>query len=209
MKKVKLLTTLFALYAGGVLAQNILAAKQIDLLCFTVTTGILVSPLVFIIQDVMVEVFGFKTTKRMVLTGFAVNFLFVVLASLAIFLPSAQLWTNQEAFQTILGTTFRASIASFLAYCVGSLVNAKVMEVLRKKKEKNLFFRAISSTIAGQLLDNAIFAFIAFSFVLPLPAIISMVIGGTLFETAYEVILFPVTKKAIQKAKNYIGGKND
>lgn len=206
-KKHKLLTMFFAIYAGGVLAQNVLAAKQIDILQFTVTTGILVSPFVFIVQDIITELFGYKTAKRMVLTGFAVNFVFVLLATLAIILPGSAFWNNQEAFASIFGTTFRISIASFTAYCIGSLLNTKIMDKMRQKYPKSLFVRAITSTIVGQFLDNAIFSFGAFLFVLPIPAIWSMVVGATIFETFYEVVCFPITRAAIKKTQKYLGEK--
>ncbi len=202
--KYKLLAILFAIYAGGVITQNVLAAKQIDIFAFTVTTGILVSPFVFIVQDVISELFGFKTAKKMVLTGFAINFVAVLLFTLAIYLPSSAFWNNQEAFSSILGTTLRISIASFTAYIIGSLINTKVMTALKPKMEKFLFFRAISSTIAGQFFDNFLFSFIAFFGVLPNPAIWSMVIGATIFEVLYEVVFYPLTKLSIKKAKKYI-----
>lgn len=202
--KYKLLAILFAIYAGGVITQNVLAAKQIDIWVFTVTTGILVSPFVFIVQDVISELFGYNIAKKMVLTGFAVNFVAVLLFMLAITLPSSAFWSNQEAFSSVLGTTLRISIASFTAYIVGSLVNTKIMTALKPRLEKFLFFRAISSTIAGQFLDNFLFSFIAFFGVLPNPAIWSMVIGATIFEVLYEIIFYPITRVSIQKAKKYI-----
>ena len=58
MKKLEIENYLFGIYCAGIIIQNILATKNIDILMFTVTTGILVSPLVFIIQDVQTEIFG-------------------------------------------------------------------------------------------------------------------------------------------------------
>lgn len=205
MKKDKLLQTFFGMYAGGVLIQNILATKQIDIAIFTVTTGILVSPLVFIIQDIVAEIYGYKEAKKMVLIGFLMNFIGVLLFTLAIHLPSSAYWFNQEAFTTILGTTLRITIASFIAYIIGSLTNSKIMVVLKKKYPNSLFVRAISSTIVGQFLDNALFATIAFYGVLPMNAIYSMILGGTIFEVLYEIIFYPITKTSIKAAKKYIG----
>lgn len=205
MKKDKLLQMFFGMYAGGVLIQNILATKQIDIAMFTVTTGILVSPLVFIIQDVVAEIYGYKDAKRMVLIGFLMNFIGVLLFTLAIHIPSSAYWFNQEAFTTILGTTLRITIASFIAYIIGSLTNSKIMVVLKKKYPKSLFIRAISSTIVGQFLDNALFSIIAFYGVLPLNAVFSMILGGTIFEVLYEIIFYPITKASIRASKKYIG----
>lgn len=206
-KKNKILQIMFGLYTGAIILQNILATKQIDIAMFTVTTGILVSPIVFIIQDIVSEIFGYKDAKKMVLLGFIMNFIGVLLFTLAIHLPSSQFWSNQDAFSSILGTTFRISIASFTAYIIGSLTNSKIMVILKNKFPKSLFIRAISSTIVGQFLDNALFAFIAFYNVLPISAILSMILGGTLFETLYEIVFYPVTKFSIKKLNKYINNK--
>lgn len=204
-KRNNILMLMFGIYTGAIIIQNILATKQIDIAIFTVTTGILVSPIVFIIQDIIAELYGYEKAKKMVLLGFIMNFVGVLLFTLAIYLPSSQFWFNQEAFSSVLGTTLRISVASFTAYVVGSLTNSKVMVMLKEKYPKSLFVRAISSTIVGQFLDNAIFATLAFLGVLPLSAIYSMVIGGTIFEVLYEVIFYPITKFSIFKIKKYIG----
>lgn len=203
-KQMHLLTVIYALYAGSVITMNIMATKQFDLFQFTVTTGILVSPIAFIIQDVTTEVFGYKEARRMISTGFIIMLGSTLFYQLAIIIPPSHYWDNQAAFGSILGTTLRISIASLSAYYVGSLMNAWVMDKLRKKYKEQLFFRLISSTLVGQVLDNLVFAVVAFTGILPAAAIISMVIGGTLFETVYEIILYPVTRALIIRAKSYI-----
>ena len=75
------------------------------------------------------------------------------------------------------------------------------MEVLKKKYNNNLFFRAISSTIVGQFIDNMLFSVIAFIGILPMQTIISMIVGGTIFEIIYEIIFYPITKALIKKIK--------
>lgn len=201
MKKIEIEKYLFGIYCAGIIIQNILATKNIDITIFTVTTGILVSPLVFIIQDIQTEVYGYKKAKKMIILGYLMNFIAIMLYSFSILIPSSSTYTNQAAFTTILGTTPRIAIASFIAYMIGALINSKVMENLKIKHEKNLFFRAISSTVVGQFIDNMLFAVIAFIGILPTQAIISMIVGGTLFEIIYEVIFYPITKKLIQKIK--------
>jgi uncharacterized integral membrane protein (TIGR00697 family) len=201
MKKVEIEKYLFGIYCAGIIIQNILATKNIDITIFTVTTGILVSPLVFIIQDIQTEIFSYKKAKKMIILGYLMNFIAIMLYTFSISIPSSSTYTNQEAFTTILGTTPKIAIASFIAYMIGALINSKVMEKLKNKHEKNLFFRAISSTVVGQFIDNMLFAVIAFIGILPTQAIISMIVGGTLFEVIYEIIFYPITKKLIQKIK--------
>lgn len=200
--KIKKVTPiLFGMYCAGLIIQNILAVKSIDIWKFTVTTGILISPILFIIQDISSEIFGYKQTKNMILLSFFMNFIGVILFQLAIIIPASNVWGNQSAFETVLGTTFRITVASFVAYVSGSLLNTKIMVDLKKLGKGSLFFRAITSTLFGQFLDNAVFAFGAFLFVMPVNALVSMVIGGTLFEVIYEIIVYPITKNIINKFK--------
>ena len=196
--KHKLVPALFGIYCAALMIQNILATKTFDIAVFSITTGILVSPLVFIIQDVSSELFGYEQTKRMILLSFIMNFIAVVLFQLAIHIPPSFTYANQEAFATILNSTLRITCASFAAYVVGSLINSKIMVAMKQRWNDHLFVRAITSTAAGQLCDNAIFVFGAFLFVLPMPVLISMIIGATLFEIIYEIVFYPVTKKTVK-----------
>ena len=196
--KNKLLPVLFGVYCASLMIQNVLATKTIDIAMFTVTTGILVSPFIFIVQDVASELYGFQKAKKMIMVSFAMNFIAALLYQFAIILPPSLSFANQEAFASVLGSTLRITCASFAAYLTGSMLNTKIMSALKERYENSLFVRAITSTIVGQFFDNAIFAFGAFAFVLPVPVIISMVVGGTLFEVIYEVIFYPFTKKVIK-----------
>ena len=189
---------LCGMYCAALVIQNVLATKTVDVFMFTVTTGVLMSPLVFILQDVSSELYGYEKTKGMVLLSFAMNFVAVLMFQLAIMLPPSLSFNNQTAFASTLGSTLRITCASFAAYLAGSLINSKVMVALKKKNKKHLFVRAITSTIAGQFCDNAIFSFFAFAFVLPVPVIWSMVFGATLFEVLYEVLFYPITKQTIR-----------
>jgi uncharacterized integral membrane protein (TIGR00697 family) len=101
----------------------------------------------------------------------------------------------------VLGSTARITVASVTAYYIGSLINAKVMVSMKRRLEKYLFVRAITSTVAGQVIDNVVFMTLAFVGVLPAAAIITMVIGGTIIETVYEVVFYPVTRAFIKRLK--------
>lgn len=186
---------IFGVYTAALLIQNILALKSVDIFVFTMTTGVLVSPIVFIAQDVESEIYGYKHARTMILLAYLMNMIFTALVGIAIAIKPSFAYGNQEAFATIFSTTWRITLASFVAYTTGSLINAKVMTL--HKEKHGLFYRAITSTIVGQFLDNAIFSFGAFLGVLPLGAIVTMVVGATIWETLYEVVVYPVTKRVI------------
>jgi uncharacterized integral membrane protein (TIGR00697 family) len=192
---------LYAAYCVGLVMMNILASKQMDILLFTINLGLFISPIVFIINDIQSEVFGYQSAKGMIKTGLVVNVAVAIIYFLAINVPPSGNFVNQEAFRAVLGSTARITVASVTAYYIGSLINSKVMVSLKRKFDKYLFFRAIASTVAGQVVDNVIFMTLAFVGVLPAAAIITMVIGGTIIETVYEVLFFPITKIFIKKLK--------
>lgn len=203
--KEKIIAYIYGIYCAALLIQNISATKTFDLWVFTLTTGILVSPIVFIIQDVSCEILGFAKTKEMILLSFALNFVAVIIFQIAICIPSSA--GSADAFKELLSSTPRIAIASFAAYVSGSLLNSKIMVIMREKWEKKFFTRAITSTFFGQACDNAIFAVVAFYGVLDDAAIISMIIGGTLCETVYEIAFFPATKTITKMLKRR--GLND
>jgi uncharacterized integral membrane protein (TIGR00697 family) len=192
---------LYAAYCVGLVLMNILASKQVDILLFTVNLGLFISPIVFIINDVQSEVFGYQSAKSMIIAGLVVNVVVAVIYFAAINVPPSVNFLNQEAFRAVLGSTARITVASVTAYYIGSLINAKVMVSMKRKLEKHLFVRAIASTIAGQVIDNVVFMTLAFAGVLPAAAIITMVIGGTIIETVYEVVFYPITRYSIKRVK--------
>ena len=192
---------LYAAYCVGLVTMNILASKQVDILLFTINLGLFISPIVFIINDIQSEVFGYKSAKDMIKTGLVVNILVAIIYFAAVNVPPSVNFLNQEAFRSVLGSTVRITIASITAYYIGSIINAKVMVSMKRKFEKHLFARVITSTVAGQVIDNIVFMTLAFAGVLPAGAIITMVIGGTLIETLYEVIFYPATRAFIKRLK--------
>ena len=97
-------------------------------------------------------------------------------------------------------------IAGFVAYIVGSLVNARLMVYLKKWDEEKLFLRCILSTLFGEGLDALIFITIGFFGTMPTDALIVMVIAQALFKTAYEIIVYPLTKVVIGKVKELPDG---
>ena len=59
------------------------------------------------------------------------NFLFVLFGALCDILPAAPYWHNEEGFHAVFGLAPRIAFASFLAFIVGSFVNAYVMSRMK------------------------------------------------------------------------------
>jgi uncharacterized integral membrane protein (TIGR00697 family) len=181
--------------------MNILASKQVDILMFTINLGLFISPIVFTINNIQAEIFGWKNAKSMINTGLLINILVAAVYFIAIQVPPSVNYANQQAFQTVLGSTTRITIASVTAYYIGLLINSKLIVVLKPKYEKHLFARIIGSSFIAQVFDNSIFMILAFAGVLPSLAILTMIIGGTIIEIVAEIVLYPATRVFIKKLK--------
>lgn len=185
------------------LVSNILAAKLLKIGNYSVTAGVLVFPISYIINDIFSEVYGYEKTKKVIIFGLIMNVFMVLVLSLAIILPAPVWFENNEAFKTILGSTPRTCLASLMAYLFGSLVNAKVLVKMKKNTKGKFGIRAIVSTIFGEFTDSLIFVFIAFIGKIPFIQIISMILIQVIFKTLYEVICLPVTTVCVKKVRNY------
>jgi len=202
-----ILPLLTVLYAVALVVSNIVAGKlwdpQIGLIF---TAGELLFPLVYIIGDVVPEVYGLKVARKIIWIGFLSNLFAVGYFFIALALPYPPFWQNQEAFQIVLGFTPRLLLASFVAYLAGSNVNAWVLVIIKKKTgPKLLWVRTITSTIFGEGVDSILFTTIAFWGVVPTDVLYVMIGSQWAFKTLYEILVTPFTYLAVNYVKKVEG----
>lgn len=208
MKKSVSVLFMFAgiLFAICLLVSNILATKIILVGSWAAPAGVLIFPIAYIINDVIVEVWGYQKARLIIWSGFAVNLLTMLFFSLAIFVPAAPFWQNQQAFSTILGSTPRIIVASLLAYLIGSFLNAIVMSKVKVlMKGKDFSVRAILSTLVGEAADSMIFITIAFAGNLPLNVLMGMIVTQACIKTVYEIVILPFTILVVKWVKRVEG----
>ena len=208
MKKTVSVLFMFAgiLFAICLLISNILATKIILIGPWAAPAGVLIFPIAYIINDVIVEVWGYQKARLIIWSGFAINILAVLFFTLAIVVPAAPFWHHQEAFSTILGNTPRIIAASLMAYLVGSFLNAMVMSKVKVlMKGKDFSVRAILSTLIGETADSFIFISIAFAGILPFDILFGMIITQACIKTVYEIVILPFTILVVKWVKRVEG----
>lgn len=193
------------LFTTCLLISNILAVKIISIGPWAAPAGILVFPLAYIINDVIAEVWGYRKARLIIWSGFAMNFLAILLYMLAIRIPAAPFWENQAAFSLVLGSTPRIVAASLSAYLVGSFLNAWVLSRMKIASQgKNFGWRAIASTMVGESADSFIFILIAFAGVFSWYNLLWMIATQALLKTVYEIIILPVTAFVVRRIKSSV-----
>lgn len=183
-------------------ASNLLETKVIQLGPVTATAGLIVFPISYIINDCIAEVWGFKKARLIIWSGFAMNFLTIGFARIAILLPAAPFWEGEESFNFVFGLAPRIALASLLAFLVGSFLNAYIMSKMKiAARGKHFSFRAIVSTLAGESADSLLFFPIAFGGLIPANELLAMIGIQACLKSLYEVLVLPVTIRVVRYIK--------
>ncbi len=199
-----LLTLFFVLC---LIVSNIISAKQMQLpFDIVLPAAVIIFPITYILSDVFSEVYGYKWSRLTCYLGFAANLFAVTIFSLTIVTPAPDYWTNQGAFEVVLGNTPRMLIASLLGFVVGDFVNDRVFKTFKDKHpndHKGFSFRAILSSFCGELCDSLIFLPIAFLGQMPIETLATMMVCQVLVKTGYEVAILPVTHLIVKAVSKY------
>jgi len=191
------------LFCVCLIVSNLIEIKTVDIGFATITAGMVVFPLSYIINDCIVEVYGFRKARTVIWLGFAMNLLVTLFLQFAILLPGADSWQSQDAMEAVYGTVPRILGASFVAFLCGSMVNALVMSKMKVASGGRHFsLRAIVSTLWGEGTDSIIFFPLAFGGILPWREIVLLIVAQALLKTAYEIVILPVTLKVVKKLKS-------
>lgn len=188
------------------IAANLLETKVIQVGSLTVTAGLLVFPISYIINDCIAEVWGFKKARLIIWSGFAMNFFVVALGLIAVAIPAAPFWEGEEHFDFVFGMAPRIVAASLMAFLVGSFLNAYVMSKMKVASQgRNFSARAIWSTVVGETADSLIFFPVAFGGIIAWKELLIMMGIQIVLKSMYEVMILPVTIRVVKAIKKVDG----
>lgn len=190
------------LFTVCLIVANIVEQKLIQIGPIEATAGLLIFPISYIINDVIAEVWGYRKARLIIWTGFLMNFFAVLVFKISIWAPASENFTNQTAFALVLGNTERIVFASFVAFMIGSFLNAFVMSRMKiLQKGRGFSIRAVLSTLVGEGADSLVFFFIAFMGVIPFNDLLMLIATQTALKTAYEILALPLTNVVVKWVK--------
>ncbi len=192
------------LFAVCLLTSNLLGTKQIALGSISVTGGLIIFPVSYIINDCVCEVWGYNRARLLIWLGFIMNFFFVSVCALCDAIPGAPYWDNDAGFHAIFGLAPRIALASFLAFIAGSFINAYVMSRMKVMSQGRHFsLRAILSTVFGEGADSLIFFPLAFYGVIPTSELPLLMLWQVVLKTTYEIVALPLTIRVVAWVKRH------
>lgn len=202
MTNLKHLNFITAAFAVILIISNITSSKLTTIGPLTLDGGTILFPLVYILGDILTEIYGYKTARKVIWTGFVLVAMSTLAISIVGALPASPDWNDQEAYQTILGLTPRIVLASLTAYLFGEFVNSYILAKLKlKTKGKKLWLRTISSTLVGQIFDTAIFILIAFYGIFSNEILLNIIISNYILKVSIEILFTPITYFIVNKLK--------
>lgn len=198
------LVIIVAVFITCFITANVTAVKMISLGPVTLFAAIFVFPLSYIFGDILTEVYGYRVARRVIWLGFICNLIFVFFAWVVQLLPPAHAWEGQPAYESILGSTPRILLASFLGYLVGEFGNSFILSKMKIfTKGRWLWSRTIGSTIAGEGLDTIVFttmATVGTPFFMP-----TLMLNQWLGKVVIEAIATPATYAIVRWLKQKEG----
>lgn len=200
------LVPIAGLFSGVLIISLILAGKIVEVGGVTFTAAVIVFPLSYLFGDVLTEVYGYASARRVVWAGFAAQIVWIVSYWIAAALPPAPFWPHQAAFETVLGATPRIAVAGMVAYLAGEFLNAYVLARLKVRfSGRGLAARLVASTVIGQAVDSALFLTIAFAGVIAPGALAKLFLSVWLLKVAWEVVALPLSLPLIAFLKRTEG----
>lgn len=176
MVKLGICSGLTVAFCCALITSNVLATKTLDLGMFALPASILTFPIMYIINDVLSDVYGFLAMRRTIVVGFNAITVAAIAYHLAIILPGIQP-EMADAFALILGGSWRILLGKFASYVLGSLLNSYLMAGLKRRFDKYLVFRCVVFAVAGETVDSCVFHSVAFVGVYA-PEVILVMIGS-------------------------------
>jgi queuosine precursor transporter len=185
-------------------------------LAFTLTCGVLLWPLEFVMTDIINEFYGPKAVRRISFIAVGLISYAFLMFYLAIHVPAADFWVTsrtkqgipdmQNAFDSVFGQGMRIIVGSLVAFLVSQIVDVTVFHKIKQRTgEKHVWLRATGSTVVSQLVDSYIVLFIAFSGIFTWQQILAIGMMNYTYKFLMALILTPVIYLVEGRIERYFG----
>lgn len=184
------------IYITSLLAANTLGLKIIPFLFGShLTVAVFTFPVVFLMTDVIGEVYGRDLAKLFVRMGLLSTVLFILYSLLSLWLPWAKegLWAK-EGYDLIFSVSGRIGVASIFAFIIAEFQDVFTFFFVREKiGEKMFWLRSFLSNLWSQLLDSIIFMTIAFAGIYHTKTLLSIIITLWLYKVLMGIFYTPLS----------------
>jgi uncharacterized integral membrane protein (TIGR00697 family) len=182
----------FAVFYGGMVCiAGVLGNKQVALGPLAVESGIFAFLLLVVTSSSVAELHGRGTANRLVLIGFVPLLVSLALSQFVLAIPASPEMDagRLQAFQLVMGSTWRIWLGGILAYGISTFLNVTIFSRLKVREGTHLLWlRAAVASVLSQVVDTLIFITAAFYGVFPIG---ELILGQMLAKVALSAVLVP------------------
>jgi uncharacterized integral membrane protein (TIGR00697 family) len=171
--------------------------------------AVLLFPVSYIINDCLTEVYGYRKTRFVIWLAFLLSAFVALVAQLVCWLPAPLQDSSKpvaEAFNGLFSMVPKTTMASLVAFFVGSTVNAWIMSRMKvNTRGRGFGVRAILSSLGGEIADSVIFFPVVFWGILTLPEALKLAGMQVFAKVLYEIVALPLTSWFVHRTKQAEG----
>jgi uncharacterized integral membrane protein (TIGR00697 family) len=235
-KPTKLLLGMGAFFVANALIAEIIGGKIFSLedlfglapanitflgqkgLSFSLTCGVLLWPIEFIMTDIVNEYYGPRIVRRISYTAVTLILYAFIMFYLSTHVPGAGWWIGskadqgvpdmQKAYEGIFGQGMWIIAGSIVAFLVSQLIDVYVFHRIKQVTgEKKVWLRATGSTLISQLIDSFVVLIIAFKLGAnwSWAQVIAIACMNYIYKFTAAIVLTPVIYLVEKWIDNYLG----
>ncbi len=187
-------------------------------LSFSLTCGVLLWPIEFVMTDIVNEYYGPKAVRRISYIAVGLIAYAFVMFYLAIHTTPPEWWVAsnvekgipnmQAAFSGVFGQGLWIIIGSLMAFLVSQVIDVMVFHRIKKATgEKWIWLRATGSTMISQLVDSFVVLFIAFKLGADWSwqKVLAICLMNYMYKFTMAIVLTPLIYFIEGRIDNYVG----
>ncbi|MCB9046886.1 MAG: queuosine precursor transporter [Chitinophagales bacterium] len=188
-------------------------------LTYTLTCGVLLWPLEFVMTDIVNEYFGAKAVRRISYIAIGLISYAFVMFYVAIAVPAEQsFWVGsqkeagipdmQVTFSSIFGQGMWIIVGSLIAFLVSQLLDVWIFHKIKKVTgSKKVWLRATGSTLVSQFIDSFVVLYIAFHIGRDwsMQRVLAIGLVNYSYKALMALVLTPVIYMVEHRIDNFLG----
>jgi uncharacterized integral membrane protein (TIGR00697 family) len=129
---------------------------------FTLSCGVILWPVVFIMTDIINEYFGRSGVKKLsILAAVIIAYAFIALWLTGLVKAASFSPVDNDSFRIVFSQSQWIIVGSILAFLLAQLIDVSVFWIIRSRTgHRLLWLRATGSTLVSQLIDTFVVGFV-------------------------------------------------
>lgn len=191
------------------ICKGIFSYRLVEIDGYVLQAGQLISPLWFILCDVITEVYSYRIAKQIVIASLICQMIFAFVSNKLLQLPFPSFWHDNSAYQVVLGDIWRVSEAVFIAFYISGFINIKLISWWKSLLHGKYFWlRSIGASGFSELLFSVVATLIIQYGKHPIHIILSIILASFIVKLIYSITLSIPANIAVYYLKKTEGFDN-